>query len=175
MAKWAVVALSVFLGMSSLSAQQAASREPEGSQLGFYIGKWTEEGQSRPTATGAFGRITGQETCAWFSGGTSVVCRETTQDQAGETDSIYILSYDPVKNNYAVYGTDNTGAIYAGTGTVDKGVWRWNAELRDKGVTTPMRYTFRSAAGGARTMDAEIAAGKGTWAKIVGVTYKLTR
>ena len=43
------------------------------------------------------------------------------------------------------------------------------------GAVTPTRFTFRAAAPGSRTMDVEVAAGKGTWAKVMGVTYKQTR
>ena len=175
MTKWMVAALCVGLGTVSLIAQSAASRESAEGQLSFYLGKWTEEGQSRATPTAAFGRITGQESCSWFSGGPSVVCRETTQDQSGESDSIYILAYDAGRKQYTMYGTDNVGTIYSGTGTVDAGVWHWTAEARAKGSVTPMRYTFRSATNGSRTMDVDVATGKGVWAKIVGVTYKITR
>lgn len=174
MVKWAVVAACVYVGMSSLGAQGANAGQ-DNSELGFYVGRWTEEGQSRATASAAFGRISGEESCAWFSGGPSVVCRETTQDQVGETDSIYILGYDRAKQVYTLSGTDNTGRLYSGTGTVSGGVWRWTAEARAGGVVTPMRYTFRSGANGSRTMDVEIAAGKGAWSKIVGVTYKRAR
>ena len=171
----AAVAVYVCLGISSVGAQQAAKAEAGGSELGFFIGKWTEEGQSRAKPTDPFGKITGDESCAWFSGGPSVVCRETTQDKSGETDSIYILAYDAGRKLYTVNGTDNTGAIYSGTGTVTNGVWRWTVEMRAEGASTPMRYTFRAATGGGRTMDAEAAAGNGTWVKILGVTYKSAR
>lgn len=36
----------------------------------------------------------------------------------------------------------------------------------------PMKYSFRPSAGGARTMEVEIAAGEGTWLRILGLTYK---
>jgi hypothetical protein len=157
-------------------AQQARGGDASPSQLGFYIGRWTAEGQSRATPTGSFASTKGDETCAWFSGGPSIVCRETMTDSTGETDSIYILSYDPAKKQYAVYGTDNTGAVYSGTGTESAGVWRWTAEMRDsRGAVTPMRYTFREATGGGRSMEIEAASGKGAWARIASVTYKRAR
>ena len=170
----AVAAVCVLLGMSSTAAQQAATGEA-GGELGFFIGKWTEEGQSRAKPTDAFGKITGNESCAWFSGGPSVVCRETTQDKNGEVDSIYLLAYDSGRKLYTVSGTDNTGAIYSGTGTVSNGVWRWTAEMRAGGAVTAMRYTFRAATGGGRTMDVEVPAGSGAWAKVISVTYKTAR
>jgi len=142
------------------------------SQLGAFIGKWSETGQSRSTPTAAFGSLTGDETCAWFSGGPSVVCRETTKDGSGEVDGIYILGYDASRKVYTMAGTDNNGALYSGTGTVEKDVWHWTAEMRAGGAVTPMRYTFRAAGSGARTMDAEVATGKGAFAKVTSVTYK---
>lgn len=175
MVKRIVVAMCLMLGAVSASAQPKAGAA-EGSQLSFFLGKWTVDGQSRSTPTGAFGRLTGNETCAWFSGGPSVVCRETTQDASGEVDSIYILSWDPAKKQYSVHGTDNAGNITSGTGTVAAGVWKWTVDGRGAdGSVTPMRFTFRQAGPGARSMDVEMAAGKGTWAKIMGVTYKQTR
>ena len=63
----AVAAVCVLLGMSSTAAQQAATGEA-GGELGFFIGKWTEEGQSRAKPTDAFGKITGNESCAWMTG-----------------------------------------------------------------------------------------------------------
>jgi hypothetical protein len=75
----------------------------------------------------------------------------------------------------AFSGVRATGAIYSGTGTVTNGVWRWTAERRAGGAVTAMRHTFRAATGGGRTMDVEVTAGSGTWAKIVSVTYKSAR
>ncbi|MEQ1731029.1 MAG: DUF1579 family protein [Vicinamibacterales bacterium] len=175
MMKQIAVTVCLTLSVASVSAQPKGVAADE-SQLGFFLGKWTVDGQSRSTPTGAYGRVTGNETCAWFSGGPSVVCRETTQDAGGEVDSIYILSYDPAKRQYGVHGTDNNGSITSGTGTVTAGVWKWAIESRAAdGSVTPMRFTFRPAAPGSRTMDVEMASGKGTWAKIMGVTYKQTR
>ncbi len=173
--KQIALALCLALTVVSVSAQpKAGAAEP--SQLSFFLGKWTVDGQSRSTPTGAFGKLTGNETCAWFSGGPSVVCRETTQDAGGEVDSIYILSFDPAKKQYTVHGTDNNGSVTSGTGTVAAGVWKWAVESRGAdGSVTPMRFTFRQAGPGSRSMDVDMAAGKGTWAKIMGLTYRQTR
>ena len=167
-----VMAVVSWLSVSAVSAQ---GRAAEGSQLGFYLGKWTVDGQSRSTPTGAFGKVAGNETCAWFSGGPALVCRETLQDTAGETDSIYILSYDPAKKLYTVHGTDHTGTMTSATGTLTAGVWKWQGETRGAdGVATPTRFTFREAPGGGRTMDVEVMA-KGAWAKVLGINYKRAR
>ncbi|MFN7980438.1 MAG: DUF1579 family protein [Vicinamibacterales bacterium] len=173
MKRWVIGLIVAGAAVSSASAQPTR-RAAEDSQLGFFLGKWNSDGQSRDSATGPFSKMTGTETCSWFSGGPSVICRETTKDANSESDAIYILSYDASKKTYAVYGTDNIGTVYSGTGTVDTaGVWRWTAESRRNGDVTPMRYTFKGG-NGTRTMDVEISS-KGTWSKLQSVTYKITR
>ncbi len=174
MKRW-VIGLIVAAAMVSNVSAQPTTRAAEESQLGFFLGKWASEGQSRNSPTGPFSKMTGNETCSWFSGGPSVICRETTKDSNSESDALYILSYDPARKTYAVYGTDNMGTIYSGTGTVDAaGIWKWTAESRSNGTVTPMRYTFKGISGGARTMDVEVSS-KGVWSKIQSVTYKITR
>ena len=71
MMKRIAVAVCLTLSVASVSAQPKSAATEE-SQLGFFLGKWTVDGQSRSTPTGAYGRVTGNESCAWFSGGPSV-------------------------------------------------------------------------------------------------------
>ncbi|MGE3956137.1 MAG: hypothetical protein AB7H96_05410 [Vicinamibacterales bacterium] len=148
----------------------------DGSQLGFFMGRWTVEGLARPGGAGGFGAASGTETCAWFSGGPSMVCRQTIKDSDSETDSIFILSYDPVRKQYTAHGTDNTGVVTTLTGTLASGVWRLAGERRGAdGKATPTRYTFREAPGGGRAMDIEVGGAKGAWTKTVGVTLRRAR
>jgi len=168
----AVIALvCVLVGVAGASAQPRGADDQPSNQLGFYIGRWTAEGQAKGGPAGAFGRVTGEETCAWFSGGPSLVCRETSKDSLGETDSIYILAYDAGKKVYTMYGTDNYGVVYAATGTLEKDIWRWVGETRKDGVATPTRYTFRPSGNAARTMEVETST-RGVWSRSANITYK---
>jgi hypothetical protein len=152
-------------------AEESPKPGPEVNQLSFYVGKWNETGESRSDPSGAFGKLSGHESCEWFSGGYSVVCRESTVDSNGTSDGLYILAYDVNKKLYTVYGTDNFGTIYSGTGTVENGTWRWTAEAVSGDSTTPMRYNFNSADAGARTMSVEVGDGNGSWSELLRVTY----
>ncbi len=171
------VVVAVVILWSGLVAATVAGAQPRGAddqpatQLGFFIGRWTAEGQAKGGPTGAFSRVTGEETCAWFSGGPSLVCRETSKDSLGETDSIYILAYDAGKKVYTMYGTDNYGVVYAATGTLERDVWRWVGETRKDGVSTPTRYTFRPSGNAARTMEMETST-RGVWSRSATLTYK---
>ncbi len=172
MTKWVAVVACVGLGASSVQGQPAPARSPEVSQLGWYVGKWSAAGESRGSAEEAYSEVSGEETCEWFAGGPSVLCRETTTDRNVTSTSLYILAYDAARKLYTVYGTDNTGAIYSATGTVAQGVWSWTGEARAEGQAMPMKYSFHPSPGGGRTMDVEIAAGEGAWLRILGLTYK---
>lgn len=175
MTRWALLALLLTAPAATPSAL-AQGADADNGQLGFYLGRWSEEGQSRSTPSGGFSKMTGEESCSWFSGGPTVVCRETTKDANSEADHLYILSYDPARKNYSMHGTDNLGTIYSGSGVIDaSGVWRWTADARRNGASTPMRFTFKAAGNGSRTMEIEMSTGKGTWVRLSTVTYTRAR
>jgi hypothetical protein len=152
-------------------AQDQGGRSTEVSELEFFVGHWTTSGQSRTTPASEFAPLSGEETCEWFSGGTSVVCRETTVDGNGSVDSIYILAYDPSRRHYTVYGTDANGAIFSGIGTVRDGSWDWDAEMRMGEKVYPLKYSFRSGDDGGREMNVQADTGGGTWVEVTQAHY----
>ena len=54
------------------AAQGVRGDDHASTQLGFFVGRWSLEGQSRPTPAAAFSRVTGDHTCSWFSGGPKI-------------------------------------------------------------------------------------------------------
>mgnify|MGYP002336517997 CR=1 FL=1 len=66
---------------------------PEHKRLGFYVGKWTVEGELKPGPMGPGGKFTSTDTCEWFDGGFAVVCRSEGRMPAGPARSIGILGY----------------------------------------------------------------------------------
>jgi hypothetical protein len=185
---WKLLAACLCLGMSSAWAQSEyqppppeppsqpgpqdqGGRSAEVSELEFFVGHWTTSGQSRATPESEMTPLSGEETCEWFSGGISVVCRETMIDGNGTVDSIYILAYDPTRRHYTVYGTDGNGAIYSGIGTVRDGVWDWDAEMRMGDSVSPMKYSFQPAEDGGRDMKVQADLGDGSWLEFVNAHY----
>jgi hypothetical protein len=167
----------LLLGATALPAWAG---EPPGdkspaTQLGFYVGEWKESGESRTGPAQPFSALMGRETCSWHIGKLAVVCRESTRDQAGSSDSIYILAYDTARNVYTVNGVDNAGTVLAGTGTLRDGVWSWSAAAAAAGTTTPVKYTFTLTDKGARKMEVEVAEADGSVTKIESVRYERKR
>lgn len=190
MKQWKVLAACLCLGMSSAQAQsdyppQSApepepmpsaqpdpgARTAEVSELESFVGHWTSTGESRATPESELAPLSGEETCEWFSGGTSVLCRETMTDANGTVDSIYILAYDPTRRHYTVYGTDGNGAIYSGIGTVHDGAWDWDAEMRMGESVVTLKYGFQPGDDGGRDMSVQADTGAGRWIDLVKAHY----
>ena len=151
--------------------QEPGARSAEVSELEFFIGHWTTSGQSRATTAAEFAPLSGEETCEWFSGGTSVVCRETMIDGNGSVDSIYILTYDPTRRHFTVYGTDGNGAIFSGIGTVRDGSWDWDAEMRVGETVYSLKYSFQAGDDGGRDMTVQADTGGGAWQDVIQAHY----
>ena len=162
------------LGAAALPAwaEGPPGEKSPAAELGFYVGVWKESGQSRTGPTQPFSALTGRETCSWHSGKLAVVCRESTKDQAGSSDSIYILGYDTARSVYTVNGVDNAGTVLSGTGTLHDGVWSWSAEAAAAGTTTPVKYTFTLTEKGARKMDVQVTETDGSVTIIESVLYE---
>ena len=73
----ASVAALVVVGHLAVLAQAppAPKPGPEHQKLAYFVGTWTNEGEMKPSPMGPGGKITGKDTCEWFEGGFSVICR----------------------------------------------------------------------------------------------------
>ena len=170
-------ALAIGLGASLFASGLLAQMAPQpGSaeikRMDFYVGKWDASGRSRTDPSAEFGKLTGDESCEWFHGGLSVVCRETTTDKSGRTEALYILSYDSSRRGYGIAGVDSTGSVYSGTGGLEGGVWLWEVDAAAGDATMRQRYRFRAEGPDQRSMEIEVPKSDGTWQRIAEVTYR---
>jgi hypothetical protein len=169
---YSLVVLSLFgLAGAVVCAHAQSDGQAPAAQLSFYVGQWSESGQSRADPSQAYGNLSGQESCDWHSGRLAVVCRESTKDKAGNVDSIYILAYDTARKVYTVNGVDNAGTVLSGSGNIDHGQWLWHVEAAAKGAMTRMRFTFNPEDKAARRMKVEVAATGDSWAELSSVLY----
>jgi hypothetical protein len=100
---------------------QAPKPGPEHARLGYFVGKWKTEGEMQPSPMGPGGKMTGTDTCDWFEGPFTVVCRSEETGPWGPSKSIGILGYSTEEKVYTYYGVDNSPMTMA---TVPKGVPR---------------------------------------------------
>ena len=82
-----VLAASALLPIGvQLAAAQAPSQAkpgPEYERLGYFVGKWTGEGEIKPGPMGPGGKFTSSDDCAWFEGHFSVVCHSESKMPMG--------------------------------------------------------------------------------------------
>src|SRR5262245_49191390 len=72
---FAACALSLAVAVSaSAQAPQAPKPGPEHERLGYFVGKWTSEGEMKPSPFGPGGKTTGTDRCEWFEGKFAVIC-----------------------------------------------------------------------------------------------------
>ena len=76
-------------------APQAPKPGPEQARLGYFVGKWTAEGEVKPGPMGPGGKMTSSDNCEWFEGHFSVICHSDGTTPAGPSKSIGILGYSP--------------------------------------------------------------------------------
>jgi hypothetical protein len=127
-------ALTLVAATSVVGVQVARSQAPQPSaehkQLGFFVGKWTVEGELRAGPMGPGGKFTSSDTCEWFEGGFSVVCRGEGKMPAGPSRSIGILGYSAEEKVYTYYAVDNTSMtmVRVPRGTVQGDTWTYTDE-----------------------------------------------
>ena len=74
LAAWVVISAA---GASVVAAQAPAAPKPgpEHARLAYFVGKWKTEGEMKPGPMGPGGKMSGTDTCEWYDGHFSVVCR----------------------------------------------------------------------------------------------------
>lgn len=155
-------------GLQPVAAQapQAPQPGPEHARLGYFVGKWTAEGEMKPGPMGPGGKMTSSDTCEWFEGRFSVICRSEGTSPMGPTKSIGILGYSPEEKVYTYYGVDNSSMTMASVpkGTVKGDTWTYNDESTMGGQKVKMRVTIKELSPTAYTFRMEMQGPDGKWA-----------
>jgi hypothetical protein len=150
-----VLVFSVLLFAVAAQAQTPAPKPgAEHKRLGFYVGKWTSEGEAKASPFGPAGKTTSTENCEWFPGNFFVVTRSAGTSPSGPTHSIAIMGYNAVEKVYTYDSYSNRGDHSTSRGTVQGGIWTWPWEDKFEGkpvkgrviVTevSPTSYTYKA-------------------------------
>jgi hypothetical protein len=158
-------------GLQLLAAQAAPPTKPgpEQKRLGYFVGKWTTEGDAKPGPMGPGGRITSTDDCQWFEGGFSVICNSNGTTPGGPSKSIGILGYSPEEKVYTYYGIDNTSMTMGSVpkGTVQGDTWIYNDEGMMGGKKAKSRVTIKELSPTAYTFKLEMQGPDGKWASVM--------
>lgn len=138
---------------------------PEHQRLGYFVGKWTTEGEAKPGPMGPGGKFSWTETCEWFEGRFAVVCRSEGKTPMGPGRSLGILSYSPETKAYTYYGVDNLGMTMTSVprGTVKGDTWTYLDESTMGGKPMKVRVTIQELSPTAYTFKMEMQGDDGKW------------
>ncbi len=154
---------------SGLALAQAPGEKPkpgpEHKKLGYFVGKWTAEAETKPNPFMPAGKMTNHDTCEWFEGGFAVICRSEGKSPMGPTKAIGILGYSTEEKAYTYYAVDNGPMTMASVprGTVDGSSWVYNDEAKMGGKLVKSRYTINQTSPTSYTFKWEMQGEDGAW------------
>jgi hypothetical protein len=168
MQSFALLAAAALAGAQAASAQ-APAPTAEHKRLGYFVGKWNAEGELKPGPMGPGGKYTASDTCEWFEGGFSVICRSEGKMPTGPAKSIGILSYSAEEKAYTYYGTDNSGMTMASVpkGTRQGDTWTYLDESTMGGQKVKSRVTIKEVSPKEYTFRMEFQGPDGKWTPVM--------
>lgn len=170
LASFVMCTVVAILGFQATARGQAKAPTPpkpgpEHQRLAYMVGKWTAEGEMKASPMGPAGKVTTVDTCEWFDGHFSVICRSEGKSPAGPMKSIGILSYSPEEKVYTYYGTDNSGMTMTTVprGTVQGDTWTFNDESMMGGQKMKTRVILKELSPTSYTFTMEMQGPDGKW------------
>ena len=150
-------------------APPAPKPGPEHKRLGYFVGKWTGEGEAKPGPMGPGGKITSTDTCTWFEGGFAVVCHSDGKGPMGPMKSVGVLGYSSEEKVYTYYGIDNSDMAMTSIpkGTVRGDTWTYTDEAMMGGKKIKSRVTIKELSPDSYTFKMETQGPDGKWAPMM--------
>jgi hypothetical protein len=151
------------------AGQPAPTPGPEHKKLGYFVGKWTTEGEIKASPMGPAGKVASTDDCQWFDGGFAVICRSTGKTPAGPSKSVGIMGYSTEEKVYTYYGVDNSAMAMTNVprGTVNGDTWTYTDESLMGGQKVKSRVTIKTLSPTAYTFTMEIQGPDGKWAPMM--------
>ncbi len=162
--------LALVSGMALAQAPgEAPKPTPEHKKLAYFTGNWTTEGETKANPFMPAGKFTSKDSCEWFEGGFSVVCRSEGKAPTGPTKGMGIMSYNPEEKAYTYYGVDNSPMAMASVpkGTVQGDTWTYNDEAKMGGKVVKSRYVIKQVSPTSYDFKWELVGEDGTWKPIM--------
>jgi hypothetical protein len=157
-----LAAVLVFFGVATLCAQDAGGPPkpgPEHAKLGFFVGKWTSEGDMKPSPYGPGGKFTFTQNCEWLSGNFALLCHSEGQMMGMTVKGLSVMSYDPEEKKYIYFESNNMGENTYSKGTVDSDTWTWTSDNRMNGKTVHSQFTLKRLSDDSASYKFEMGAG----------------
>lgn len=172
----AAVVLPVFLLLLSvpISAQQAPPSAPkpgpEVQRLGFGLGTWKIDGDTKPFGPIPGGKTTTVQTCEWFPGGFFLECHSENTSVMGTKNAVFFEGYDPNEKVYTYHEFNDIGQPFESKGTVNGDTWTWTTNSKMGDSTVTLRLTVKEVSKTEFTYKIEMSQNGGEFALIQEAT-----
>jgi hypothetical protein len=131
---------------------------PEHQKLAYFAGKWTSEGDTKPSPYGPGGKVTFTQNCEWFDGNFALVCHSDGKMPEGSFKGLSVMGWDPAEKTYTYFETNTIGEIIFSRGTVQGDTWTWNNESKMNGKPVRARFTLKQVSSDSATYKFEMSA-----------------
>lgn len=152
-----LVLLLVGLGMSQ-APTGPPKPGPEHLKLAYFAGKWTSEGDMKPSSFGPGGKFWSSSNCEWFDGNFALVCHSDGKMQTGSIKGLSVMAWDPAAKTYTYFSTNSWGQGGFSRGTVEGDTWTWNNETTMNGKPMVGRFTLKQVSPDVATYKLEMGA-----------------
>jgi hypothetical protein len=172
----AAVVLPVCLLLLSvpISAQQtppsAPKPGPEVQRLGFGLGTWKIEGDTKPFGPIPGGKTTTVQTCEWFVGGFFLECHSENTSVMGIKKAVFYQGYDANEKVYTYHEFNDIGQPFESKGTVNGDTWIWNTISKMGDTSVTLRLTVKEVSKTEFTYKIEMSQNGGEFALIQEAT-----
>jgi Protein of unknown function (DUF1579) len=139
-----LVLLLVGLGMAQ-APTGPPKPGPEHQKLAYFAGKWTSEGDMKPSFLGPGGKFRSSSTCEWFDGNFALVCHSDGKTQTGSVKGLSVMAWDAAAKTYTYFSTNSLGQGGFSRGTVEGDTWTWSNETTMNGKPMVVRFTLKQA------------------------------
>ncbi|TAM99067.1 MAG: DUF1579 domain-containing protein [Rhodanobacteraceae bacterium] len=149
---------------SHTATAQQPKPSPQVQKLGYYLGSWRGEGETKSGPFGPAGELSSTMSCEWFAGGFQLICRGEERGPTGKRTFLNILAYDETTKAYTEYGISSFGESEYDTGgsiVGNKKTYVVNSEVGGK--PAEIRYTEMQVSPTFYTYQAEASVGGGPW------------
>ena len=162
----ALVLMCLFIGLAlSQTPTQPPKPGPEHKKLGYWVGTWSIESDTKASPLGPAGKATGTDRVESL-GGFFLVFNSDSKSPSGNTKGVGIMGYDAELKSYTYAAASSDGSSTTARGSVSGNTWTWTWESKTAGKTTKGRFTEIAASPTSYTFKSELADEKGAYAVI---------
>lgn len=169
-----LVPIFVILLALSADAQQTPPSPPkpgpEVQRLGFGLGTWKIEGDTKPFGPLPGGKTTTVQTCEWYTGGFYLKCDSENTSSMGIKKAVFFEGYDPNEKVYTYHEFNNLGQPFESKGAVNGDTWTWITDSKIGDTTVSIRLTVKEVSKTEFTYKIEMSQNGGEFALLQEAT-----